>query len=609
MADNNNQNSLNRQYTPIPSKNEGGSGSVGSQGVSYIHMPQPPNQNGDNFIIKPIGEQGMGVNANGQGNVASPTIIATGIETVVFPEGTIYVIADYDGEDASLNVAQSKNKCKCADHDYIEVNHTCRDTGNTVKEKLPIKGNNFRIYYYDLNRRARDLALASGVVMSTIDPMAVPMSAVGGAITGGIIDFCIALRFFGLPIITPYDTDFLYFTNIKFHSCPNSPVPQDIFIVSYPDISFAIEVGYSSSSETSEVTDRRKSAEISQKRKWFGKFNIKYGGVTKELSFEHTIKSDKNEKLKKGSFLYNEIHGLADDLKRLSEFSRQLKEGTKNNNKFSKSLKKESLVEGELSFEPKLKLQWKYATSDDNTKIGKNFGLSLSFKVEGMLKVDILRSLVTGLLPGIGTSILEVIDFLKMAAEWIASRSNSKEFEADIFFDLIITSSITVSIDANYNTVANKKLTVSSPKVVIPIEFEVKVGFEFMTTICIQVDVKGSAGCKFGITNTFDFVYNDDLFLRYKFKTDGFDLYVDASAAASYSKKSKTKSNGKDATETYKAKGGLKYKNNWTFCEKELNPVYHNITGERKYSEVTNVQQQGARISREGHGGGGGGGL
>lgn len=486
----------------------------------------------------------------------------------------IYFITNHEGESVELDYNRKNNKCQCREHEEYTVYQIDKDTGEIKKYKKNINDKEIKVYYYDIMKRAREYAATSGITImrETYNGAAASAAFLVGGGVGSVVDFFVALRFIFLPEISPNDLDYHYYTEAVFDTCAHESISPTVLIVSYPDITFSLKIGLFATTQTLSKND----GNVVEKDPFSIDFKIQYGNQTKTLSYDYEVKTE-NKKLSDGAIMFNTVKKLIKLFREVRKTSKKLKETVKLEPKggVTKALfGKYDWLEGELSLEPELSWKWKYATSEDLKAIGAEHDISLGFDASGKLTIDLLilalnvmKITTTAATGGIAALVIKVIECLLKVVKWIVDTFGDENNNCDYYFDLIFTVSAGVTIEGCYNTVAKHNWTGSNLELEIGVEVEFKVGFEYKTTMIM--DIKGVAvgGCKIGGKYKPGFVIDDgDLFFKHGVYGDPFTVYVELSISGSFSKKKKKKeSKDKTVTTAQKIKGKDGYKKEWEF--------------------------------------------
>lgn len=518
-----------------------------------------------------------------------------------------YFLSDHKGRELTLSCQQEINSCDDRAHrvytrDYIDI------TTRELKSETKLNSNDvIKLYYYDLNYRAKKYAkqtasfIHKNVKVPTMPDKVILSGAgyLGGKAVGSVVDFLNALRFIHLPIIKDSDYDYENHTSLYYSHCQSSDVPT-ICIHIYPDIKYSFELGFSGSERTYYAdTSKQNTTENSTLN---FEFNVEYASFKQKLELGNSNETVVDEDIQKGTRFYKTINKMADFFKGAADMAGNLKQlfdsaNNDKNNSISKDLESvkttnENIgfalsnsgnwLKGQISINPKISAEWEYKVTDDLVSLQRHIKMSLGIECEGELSIDLVRlticiinkgkdaTTIAATAAAIGSGGLAAIPaiLIKLLVDTIV-KWLIKKFTDGIHVDLIFIARAGFDL-FSYDSLEDTKL--DGLCISAGLEFRLDIGLKYKSSIQITtiVEIGGEMKLMGHTVSSVDlkFFMSIDkgiLCLNQNCNYTPFSVKIEYGAVGSYQ------------IFSFTGKTGSTHTKKWKFGEKECDPVKYEL--------------------------------
>lgn len=480
------------------------------------------------------------------------TVTATVYDKKTAKEGkTIYVISSPEGTDVTIKTERDGGKCTRDLHknyqrswDEYTIDGKQEDSmstgggfhaggggggggGQGWGSRTPSASiSKFPIYPYKLIKNPKK---QQGAIKSE-ETLNVKCFEIGGALE--------ALKYWLLPLSLSQDC----ITKTKCCSCKEGPIEYKI--IAYPDISFSLEVTVGTKEKEKKGNGRSHFERTTSKKKYLKE---RFVALVKEapnveMKFEPpvvtaittfnnekdelglVINFDKDEEVIHFSYKHDSgeiefgsefIQDAISGLKKLEDLCKlicKLCDVEKNFDGIKKSLVK-NYKPYKLKLNPpsiSVSVDGQYQTSKDLTRIGKLYDICCSCDplVSISLTIDLLFLIISGLTAGAGGGVylmlknLDDVIRLLLGNNYKKKYENTKPFECDIYFDLVITGAVNGDVHWFVDTTEESSAHSNSGSIEGVLSVDLKAGakvsinYFYLATAEGEASISGSSGIK-----------------------------------------------------------------------------------------------------------------
>jgi hypothetical protein len=470
-------------------------------------------------------------------------------------EKTIYLVTSPEGKKVTIKVERDEGQCKKTNHkEYVTswIDYK-KEEENQERNQNPTSYDGTESKF---NVKGLLVAAAKDAALSAVLPYFLPYNLITTPIKkeevvknesiqeikcfeiAGVLE---ALKYWNLPL----DLEYPYTTTFKHVTCKEGPFQYKI--ISYPDISFKLEASIGTTEKEKKKNGRshferqtnskkylteRATALVEEAPKTDLKFkapsftaSTTYNGGKDELEVKLDFDKEKDFLSFKykhdpieaeiGSGFIQDISGTLKKFKDCRDLVNKFRDVEKNFKKLGIDLVK-NYKPYKFEFNSpniSLSVEGQYQTSKDLTRIGKFYDICLDCEplLSISLTIDLLFLILSAASAGTAAGIIVLLKNLDKVIEKLLGKKykkkyeDTKPFECDIYFDLVVTGAINGEVHWIIDTSekSNPNSTAGSIEGVLSVDLKAgikaSIKFFYFVSASGEISASGSSGIKLKI--------------------------------------------------------------------------------------------------------------